>query len=106
MLACEACEAVLPRAIEQSLNIEETLNITQSAGKQEPLKKGNAASNRYQWRENSSKLLGMLLNVLNYNYVLPGLCIEVNELERNKGISGNKQSPQTVQVVGVKPYWK
>lgn len=39
-----------------------------------------------------SKLLGIRLNVVNsnYNYVLPGLCIEDNELERNKGISGNK----------------
>lgn len=47
----------------------------------------------------------MLLNVANsnYNYVLPGLRIEDNELERNRGIGGNKQTPQTVQVVGVKP---
>ena len=67
MIACEACEAVLPRAIEQSLNIEETLNITQSAGKQELLKKGDVASNRYQWRKSFSKLLGMLLNVVNSN---------------------------------------
>ena len=48
----------------------------------------------------------MYLIIINYNYVLPGLCIEVNELERNKGMSGNKQSPQTVQVVEVRPYWK
>ena len=63
--------------------------------KQESLKKCDAASNLYQWRENISKLLGIRLSVVNsnYNYVLPGLCIEDNELESNKGISGNKQTP-------------
>ena len=58
-------------------------------------KKCDAASNLHQWQENFFKVLGILLKVVNsnYNYILPRLCIKDNELERNKGIRGNKQSP-------------